>query len=260
MYAAAVLVAALLHMTLLKWQPWGNRLLLYELVLAAPLAGLVLDRVLTWRPEAAKRHTLATAVVAGAVATALVVGASAGALAALYGWPRRLVGANSAFTLDASRGRFVTRPQWAADYAAVAAAVRASGARRIGLVQGYDSWEYPWWLELPGRHILPLQSNVLNHPATPLSDVDAVICVQSITVCQRYAQNWPVHMHGIAGYALRPAVHPPRGPRILGSVGQLEGSSARVPPPVVDGRLGWSTARRAQSIRVDADEALEPRQ
>jgi hypothetical protein len=211
-YATALLGTAVAHVTLLKWQPWGNRLVLYELVLVAPLAGLLLDRVLRPRSAATEQPFAATGLnrprvrLALTIATvvALTVGASAGALAALYGWPRRLVGADSALVLDDWHSRFVERPQWADDYSVVGAAVRASGARRIGLVQGTDSWEYPWWLLLRGRQLVALQSNAPQHPPVPAGDVDAVICVLPVDVCQRYTPNWPVHMHGVASYALHP--------------------------------------------------------
>src|SRR5207253_1002642 len=104
------------------------------------------------RPALARR--------AGAwVATAAVlVSCAAGWLAVGYGWPRRLVGHHSVFAVGDMQARFQRRPEWLADYEWVAGAVRASGARRVGLVQGYDTWEYPWWLLLRGDDIVSLRS------------------------------------------------------------------------------------------------------
>ncbi len=45
-YAVAFWVSVLLYVGVVKWQPWGNRLILYALVMGAPLAGLWLDAVL----------------------------------------------------------------------------------------------------------------------------------------------------------------------------------------------------------------------
>jgi hypothetical protein len=70
-YAVAFWVSVLLYVGVVKWQPWGNRLILYALVMGAPLAGLWLDAVLrragrlpaaarTSAPEAIGTSRLAT--------------------------------------------------------------------------------------------------------------------------------------------------------------------------------------------------------
>ena len=43
-YAVVMLVGVVLHTAMIKWQPWGNRLILYALVARVPLAGLWLTR------------------------------------------------------------------------------------------------------------------------------------------------------------------------------------------------------------------------
>lgn len=162
-YAAVLALTLLLHVTMLKWQPWGNRLLLYALVVAVPVAGLWLDAVLP-RADAAPAkagsaeaepavravgHRVrrpSTAVVA--VLAVLATSALAGVLTVSYGYPRRLVGAGSLLTSTDWQTRFLRRPQWADEFRWAADAVRASGAHRIGLVQQNDTWEYPWWLLL----------------------------------------------------------------------------------------------------------------
>jgi glycosyltransferase involved in cell wall biosynthesis len=202
-YAVALLVGGVLHAALLKWQPWGNRLMLYELVLAMPLAGLAVDRAFGWAPG---ERFAGRRVLAGVTAAVLVAGGTAGALSALYGWPRRLLGGDSVFVLDRWQSRFVVRPSWAADFTAVADAVRASGARRVGLAQGYDTWEYPWWVLLPGRDIVTLRSNTPGYPQALPTGVDAVICtLPDQGSCQQYAPaGWTLRMYGAAGYALPP--------------------------------------------------------
>src|SRR5207245_367308 len=121
-----------------KWQPWGNRLFLYLVVLAAPLAGLMLAGLFA-RAAAARSRPAATArrpaYLAGFLAVVLAVGGVAGAMSALYGRPRRLVGQDAAFTRDRWHARFVMRPGWADEYTQVADVVRASGAHRIGIIQ-----------------------------------------------------------------------------------------------------------------------------
>ncbi len=198
LYAGAFILALLLYLTMVKWQPWGNRLVLFLLVLGAPLAGLWLGGVV-WRP--APRRVAAWAAVA-----ALAVGGCAGWLAVGYGWPRRLVGTGSVFTVSRTQERFNRRPQWLGDYQAAADAVRAARAHRVGLVQGEDTWEYPWWVMLRGADIEALQTLVPGHePAVAPKDVDAIVCVADVSVCGYYTPpGWKLTMHGTVGYALPP--------------------------------------------------------
>jgi len=110
------------------------------------------------------------------------------------------------FTESATQERFIRRPQWQADYVWAADAVRASGARRVGLVQGEDTWEYPWWVLLRGSDIEALQSLVPHHePLVQSTQVDAIVCVAAEPICAFYVpQGWALHMRGTVGYALRP--------------------------------------------------------
>jgi hypothetical protein len=101
--------------------------------------------------------------------------------------------------------RFNRRPQWAADYVWAADKVRAAGAHRVGLVQGGDTWEYPWWVLLPGTDIEALQSAVPGHPASPAAQMDAVLCVSSPPNCAQYQPaGWRWQTHGIVALALPP--------------------------------------------------------
>jgi hypothetical protein len=198
LYAGAFWLAALLHVTTVKWQPWGNRLLLFLLVLGAPLAGLWLA------PALARARTRRVA--AWAATIALAVGGCAGFLAVGYGWPRRLVGTGSVFTESRTAQRFNRRPRWAADYVWAAGAVRASGAHRVGLVQGEDTWEYPWWILLPGTRIDALQTLIPGYPpAVRPEQVDAIVCVAPVATCRLYLPSgWTLRTRDIVGYALRP--------------------------------------------------------
>jgi hypothetical protein len=205
-----VLVGLALHTSTVKWQPWGNRLFLYLVVLAAPLAGLMLAAVFraASRPRPRPRGR---ALLAGALAVSLVVGGVAGALSALYGWPRRLVGAQSVFALDDWHGRFVSRPAWADQYTTVAAVIRASGAKRIGIVEENDTWEYPWWLLLPDRELIATHSMLPHHPPDR-SRLDAVVCAGPEQVCRwSVPPEWQVQMYGQVGWALPPA----RAPKVV---------------------------------------------
>ncbi|WP_430498842.1 glycosyltransferase family 39 protein [Micromonospora trifolii] len=203
-YAVVVLTAVLLHTAMIKWQPWGNRLLLYAVVLAVPLAGLWLDALL--RNRAGGRRTVATV----AAVTVLATSALAGVLALSYGFPRRLVGAGSVFTTSDWDTRFLRRPQWADEFRWAATAVQDSGARRIGLVQQNDNWEYPWWLLLRqpdggSPDLVALQSVLPERPPAAPSSVDAIVCTGNKAACAKLVPaGWRLEFRGYVGYALPP--------------------------------------------------------
>ncbi|WP_213450297.1 hypothetical protein [Rhizomonospora bruguierae] len=197
-YAGAVVLSALLYPATVKWQPWGNRLLLYALVLAAPLAGLWLDRLLRTRLPAV------------AAAAVLAVSLVAGVLAVGYGYPRRLVGRGSVLTTREWELRFLRRPQWAGDYRWAAGQV--AGAHRVGMVLRNDDWEYPWWVLLRrdspagGPELVELRSVIPGHPPADMSTVDAVVCTAARSGCARSVPSgWRLTTHGSVTVALPPA-------------------------------------------------------
>ncbi|MGK5737828.1 hypothetical protein [Micromonospora sp. URMC 103] len=223
-YATVVVATVVLHTVMIKWQPWGNRLLLYALVLAVPLAGLWLDALFRRRAgslaaaggssgDAAGSPTAVTgrrSVATLAAVTVLATSALAGVLALSYGFPRRLVGSGSVFTTSDWDTRFLRRPQWADEFRWAAEAVQASGARRIGLVEQNDNWEYPWWLLLRDENgrppeLVALQSVLPDRPPADPSSVDAVVCTGPRTACARLVPpGWRVEYRGYVGYALPP--------------------------------------------------------
>ncbi|WP_422737434.1 hypothetical protein ACN263_29280 [Micromonospora sp. WMMD729] len=213
-YAVVVLAAVLLHTSMIKWQPWGNRLILYALVLAVPLAGVWLDAVLRRHadqtPEPAEPGRGRRSVAAVATAVVLATSALAGVLALSYGFPRRLVGTGSVFTTSDWDTRFLRRPEWADEFRWAAAAVRDSGARRIGLVERNDDWEYPWWLLLrqpDGRspELVSLQSVLPERPPADPASVDAIVCTGSRPTCAKLVPaGWRLEFRDYVGYALPP--------------------------------------------------------
>ncbi|MEU7926149.1 hypothetical protein [Micromonospora sp. NPDC049107] len=213
-YAVVVLAAVLLHTSMIKWQPWGNRLILYALVLAVPLAGLWLDALLRRHadrtPEPADPDRRRRSVAAVAVVVVLATSALAGVLALSYGFPRRLVGSGSVFTTSDWDTRFLRRPEWADEFRWAAAAVRESGARRIGLVERNDDWEYPWWLLLrqpdgSSPDLVSLQSVLPERPPADPASVDAIVCTGSQPACaELIPAGWRLEFRDYVGYALPP--------------------------------------------------------
>jgi hypothetical protein len=195
LYAALFWIGVLAYVVAVKWQPWGNRLVVFLVLLGTPPAALWIDSLLARRRRAV---TWAAVCVLGA-------GAVAGGAAVAVGWPRRLVGPGSVFTTDRMDERFIRRPEWGAEYAWAAQGVRASGAKRVGLLQGYNTWEYPWWILLRGDELVSLQSLQPDLPAPDIDSVDAVVCVDPPISCAFYIPaSWNPQTRGSVTYALHP--------------------------------------------------------
>ncbi|THV41835.1 hypothetical protein [Glycomyces buryatensis] len=200
-YAVAVAAAFIGVACTVSWQPWINRLVMFLVVLAAPAAGIAaaaLARTLVARRRAAVAWVL--------IGTFTVLASVAGILTVAYGYPRRLTGALSVFTLSDTEERFIRRPEWQPQYEQAAAAVAATSPDTVGLVQGNDSWEYPWWILLPeGTEIVALQTVIPGTEAADPASVDAIVCAEDLDECETLAPDgWEFHDLGTVGYALPP--------------------------------------------------------
>jgi hypothetical protein len=211
-YALTVLGSLIGYAAVLKWQPWGNRLVGGALILGAPLVGWALARLVT-RPTVpgdqpvpadqavpggrpAPRDLLRSVVVA-AVALAVTGGMFSGYHAVAVGAPRPLVGEHSVLLRDEWDVRFARLPEARAQYEWGAAAVREAGARRVGIVVAGDYWEYPWWLMLRGVEIVPLESILPRRPAPPSSTVDAILCAAPPEHCRLFVPpGWRLEVRG----------------------------------------------------------------
>ncbi|HEX8628937.1 MAG TPA: hypothetical protein VF755_12285, partial [Catenuloplanes sp.] len=116
------------------------------------------------------------------------------------------VGTGSTLTTGDWETRFLRRPQWAEEFRWAAGQASGVGARRVGLVQQNDNWEYPWWLLLRPREIVALQSVLPERrPADPAT-VDAIVCTGDRAVCQRIVpDDWTLTWNGYVGFAAPPA-------------------------------------------------------
>ncbi|WP_432984414.1 ArnT family glycosyltransferase [Dactylosporangium sp. CA-233914] len=194
-YASLFWLSVLAYVILVKWQPWGNRLIVFLILLGTPLAALWVEPLLAYRRRAVA--WLMSAVLAGGVA--------AGVAAVSFGWPRRLIGPGSIFTTSTMDERFIRRPEWGQDYRWAANAVNASGAKRVGIIQGYNTWEYPWWVLLKGDDLVSMQSLQPDIPPPPIESVDAVVCIDPPNGCAFYIpQQWNPQTQGPVTYAIRP--------------------------------------------------------
>lgn len=170
-YAVTALGAFLLTAAVVKYQDWGNRLILPAFAVAAPLTGYWADRLRTHR------------VTAAAMALALVAAFVSGGVAVAYGHPRRLIGQGSVFTLSDWQERFVRMPDQAVPYQQAIDAIRASGARRVGVVMDGDLWEYQFQISLPDVELVAVESEIPTAPPAPISSVQALICVATVKRC-----------------------------------------------------------------------------
>ncbi|WP_091033078.1 hypothetical protein [Glycomyces harbinensis] len=207
-YAAALAVAFLGFVCTVSWQPWVNRLVVFLIVLGAPAAGLLaaglVKGIATTVADRRRRRAACALITAVAVAASL-----AGLLTVAYGYPRRLAGTFSVFSLTDLEERFVRRQEWLPQYEQAAAAVAATDPDTVGIVQGNDSWEYPWWILLPdGTELVALDSVVPGLEPPDPEDVDAIVCAEDIDQCERLTpEGWDFHDLGTVAYAV-----PPGGP------------------------------------------------
>jgi hypothetical protein len=154
----------LLFSAVLKWQPWGARLLLPLLVVGAAPSAALLARL--------PRRLLAVAVV-GLMAFSLPW-----LVASQY---RPLVGSSSVLTSGPDDEYFRDRAPMREPYLDAVAYVSQLDVDRVGLVTGEDQWEYPFWalFDEAGHHVELVQVDV-NNETSSRETVDrpsVVICV-----------------------------------------------------------------------------------
>lgn len=139
--------AFLLHLALVRWQPFGARLQLGSMIWLPALVPLLLPR-------------FAAARIVGAAAVLFVLPVL------LFAAPRPLIGPQSAFTTTRSEQFAIERPDF---YAAVEGAVLLAGLNRctvLGVLGGFDFPEY-YLTAVRARENLPLRWEHLNSSGPP---------------------------------------------------------------------------------------------
>lgn len=181
-YAVAATLSLVLTAALVAWQPWVNRLVVPTFVAGTPLVGWAAGRL---RGRAGGLLVAGVAVLAGLQAAYTV----------WAGQPRPLGTANSVLAVSREHDRYVRFRNREEPYQEAARRVAASGARRVGLIEGNTAWEYAWWVELrrAGAHpvVVSLDSALPKQPAPPVSSVDAALCTFPVPDCaRRVPQGW----------------------------------------------------------------------
>ncbi|MET7420336.1 hypothetical protein [Dactylosporangium sp. NPDC005555] len=183
-YAVTVLGAFILTAAVVKWQDWGNRLILPAFAAGAPLTGYWAERLRTHKATA----TAMVLVMAAAFA--------AGGVSVVYGQPRRLIGQGSVFTLTDWEERFARLPEQAVPYQQAIDEIRASGVRRVGLVMDGDLWEYQFQISLPDVELVAVESVIPTAPPAPVSSVQAIICAATVERCTKMVPpTWRVQRY-----------------------------------------------------------------
>ena len=159
---ASVLAAALILCIVLKWQPWLSRMHLPAFVWSTPLVALMVQRP-AWR-----RFLPVTALV-------MVLG-TAGDI--IHNAVRPALGGNHAlFRPDSHTVRFMERPEMEAPMGTIQRLLQMNGVRDVGLVTGFEDWEYPYFDEhdLSHWHIDHVQVHGVYAPLESARVPDVVI-------------------------------------------------------------------------------------
>lgn len=122
LYLLAIVMAFVAFCAYLRWQPWHSRLLLPLMLLAAPVAGLVMEQ---WNKRLVASF-LALAVIPWIV----------------FNHHHPLVGPNAIYRLDRQSRLFITDPAEQAAYQQVVDAAVQKNCRQVGIISAFGE-EYP---------------------------------------------------------------------------------------------------------------------
>ena len=141
-YAALLLVGYILFVGYIRWQPWGNRLLLPWFMAATPLVGAVLDRLLALR------------ISVPLLEVALLVLALPALLSNVNA---PLLGSPNALTTPRIAQYFVSNQAIQKPYRDVAWYITHQNCLDVGFHSPIEGWEYPLWLLIGSK---PYQAHI----------------------------------------------------------------------------------------------------
>jgi hypothetical protein len=155
-YILCVLSSFLLFCLIIRYQPFNSRFHLPLFILFCPVAGVVLEYFLKQRSVA-----LGILFFLGAIPWLFLNNE--------HPW----LGKFSIWDTPKPAQYFYKRPALALPYHATMAYLKSLNCRQIGLSNGENDWEYPWWSFLAGKGVRIEDVNVNNPSAAlkyPLGD------------------------------------------------------------------------------------------
>jgi hypothetical protein len=133
-YSTAVLASFLIFCLTVRYQPWNSRFHLPLFILFAPVAGVVLARIL-------KQGSVILGIFLFLTCLPWLF------LNTQHPW----FGGLSIWEQPKPAQYFYKRPALAMPYAVIAAHLKSVDCNQIGLLTDENTWEYPWWVLLAGH-------------------------------------------------------------------------------------------------------------
>lgn len=148
-YIGAVVVAFLLLCLFLRWAPHHSRIHLPLFVLLAPVVGLALSRIREWKARA-----VIVVLIVASLPWVFMNRSRPFLFEVLRGQgapgtaPLLRTDFTNIFNTDRTSQTFRNRPDLKEPYVGAASFIASRPCARIGLIIGFDHWEYPLWTAL----------------------------------------------------------------------------------------------------------------
>ena len=178
-YVGAGVAAFLIFASYLRWQPWINRLDMPIAMLWTPVIAVAIT---SWH----RFVFLPAVLIFGCLAPIFV----------FHNTTRPLVGHANVFNRSAETVLFANRGNVSAPYDAATKIIQHRHAKRVGLIEGVDDWEYPLWRlnggALHGVQFIDIRAADLKGKQPPRYDM--AICTDPVVAsCTALTQpGWTV--------------------------------------------------------------------
>ena len=153
-YAGCAVAGFVVFAALLKWQPWGSRLMLPGFLISAPLVGAMADRF----ASPASRIGVPALLLVGALPFAF------------FNETKPLIGWSGArppiWRMSRDATMFVSKPFLEEEYRAAAAYLKQCGCNQVGLAMSEDSAIVPVFSALAEQDLGPFRVEEIERPTT----------------------------------------------------------------------------------------------
>jgi len=157
-YGVVVATAFLLFCIIFVWQPWHSRLHLPLFVLWAPFVGIVLSRI--------PKHIIANAIVLFTILASFPY--------VLCNKSRPVILKKNIFNTSRIDQYFINWPDFEGPYTGAVDFVNSKGCSEVGLISGWDDWEYPFWalFQQAGKRGARIEHIDVNNPSSVKSEIN----------------------------------------------------------------------------------------